>query len=152
MPDDYVPQADTSWGLIYRLNYLWAKVDGEAINGNYGKWETLLDRIWANLLYRNPLEENTDQLSEKDVGTWKRLKKNIKEAKSKRIKAVVERKVRDLSQSQQDIYFAIMMYDVWLRKFMHHELKLYMKEARENPSQSLFGGFGGKSRGFKRKR
>jgi len=144
MVDEYIPEVDTSWGLIYRLNYLWAKVDGEAINGNYGKWEIILDRIWANLLYRNPLEEDTDKLSETDVGTWKRLKKNIKDAKSERIKASIKRDFRKLSQAQQNIYFSIMMYDVWLRKFMNQELHLYMKESKENPSQSLFGGFGNK--------
>ena len=33
-----------------------------------------------------------------------------------------------------------MFYDIWLRKFMQQELKLYLKETESNPSQALFGG------------
>lgn len=148
-PDEYVPEADTSWGLIYRLNYLWAKADGEALNGNYGKWEIILDRIWANLLYRNDLEEDNEKgwkFSEKDIGIWRRLKKNIKDAYSERIKATVERDFKKLGLAKQKIYFSIMTYDIWLRKFMHHELRLYMKEAEKTPSGSAMFG-----KGFKRK-
>ena len=50
------PQQDAGWGLIYRLNDLWAKVDRFSVQGKYKEWNFLLDKIYCNLLYRNPID------------------------------------------------------------------------------------------------
>ena len=83
MAGEFIPEVDTSYGLVYRLNYLWAKVDGEALRGSYNAWEINLDRIFANLLYREEIEVKEDgkkmivKFSDTDIKIWKQLKKKI---------------------------------------------------------------------------
>ena len=52
----YQPNIDAGIGLIYRLNALWNQVDYAALNGDFERWNFVLDRIYCNLLYRNNLE------------------------------------------------------------------------------------------------
>jgi len=47
------PDKDAGWGLIYRLNNLWAQVDPKATSGDYEGWNFVLDRIYCNLLYED---------------------------------------------------------------------------------------------------
>ena len=47
------PDKDAGWGLIYRLNNLWAQVDPKATGGDYEGWNFVLDRIYCNLLYED---------------------------------------------------------------------------------------------------
>ena len=49
------PDKDAGWGLIYRLNSLWAQVDPKATGGDYDGWNFVLDRIYCNLLYGNEM-------------------------------------------------------------------------------------------------
>jgi len=158
MAEEYIPEVDTSYGLIYRLNYLWARVDREALSGNFDKWELVLDRIFSNLLYREDVEIKKNgrgevdkvELTEKDVAVWRSLKRNIREAKRKVFLALRKRNVPELMNAKGEHYQALMLYDVWLRKFMQ-ELRLYMKESERNPSTSLFGGAFEKKKGGKKK-
>ncbi len=146
MADDYTPEADASYGLIYRLNYLWSKVDREALGGHYDQWELVLDTIFRNLLYREEVEAEEDDageigevtLSDKDSKIWKELKRNIVKVKIKRLKAFKTSNKIEFLESKKEHYESLTLYDIWLRKFMHHELKLYMKESSSNPSMSLF--------------
>ncbi len=154
MADDYTPEADASYGLIYRLNYLWSKVDREALGGHYDQWELVLDTIFRNLLYREDVEAEIDDegkigdvtLSDKDAKVWKKIKNNIVQVKISRAKAFKENNKIDFLMSKKRHYESLTLYDIWLRKFMHSELKLYMKESSSNPSMSLF------NRSLRRKR
>ena len=40
----YSPGIDAGWGLIMRLNYLWAAVDRAAMEGDTDKWDFTLDK------------------------------------------------------------------------------------------------------------
>ena len=57
---DIIQKYDATLGLIFRLNGLWAEVDIPAKTGDYEQWNNVLDRIYANLLYRE------DMVVEKD--------------------------------------------------------------------------------------
>ena len=70
---------------------------------------------------------------------WKKLKLDIKFTKSKKAQAAKKKDSLKLSNGKLSHYHAIMNYDIWLRKFMHNELSLYMKESSDNPSGALFG-------------
>lgn len=143
--DDYTPEVDTSYGLIYRLNYLWGKADGKALAGNLDQWELILDRIFANLLYRKAAEleikgeKVTVKFTDDSLRAQEQLKKDITDSKSKRLLAVRQGKRSEFSKANISHYQAVMTYDIWLRKFMHNELKLYMKEIESTPGRSLFG-------------
>ena len=143
--DDYVPEVDTSYGLIYRLNYLWGKADGEALAGRLDQWELVLDTLFRNLLYRNDTEVEIKgekifiKFTDKSLITQKELKRRITNSKSKRFEALRQRNHKEHSKARLSHYQAVMNYDIWLRKFMHNELKLYMKEVESTPGRSLFG-------------
>lgn len=144
--DDYTPEVDTSYGLIYRLNYLWARADGEALNGRLDQWELVLDRIMSNLLYRKEAKIEVDKkgkvtsvdISDSTIEAWQKLKSKIKEAKKEMHEALIRKKRTKYLISKENYYQAVMTYDIWLRKFMQ-SLKLYMKESKEHPSGALFG-------------
>jgi len=146
-----IPQQDTGWGLIFRLNDLWREVEKVAPKGEYDQWSFKLDRIWCNLLYRNELDIKTDEnkkitsikLSDEDFEIKEFLDNQIHEVKSKLKK---ERKVDNPDKSgiakiKREYYNALMLKDIWLRKFMR-ELGLYLKEMERDPSKAIYGGAG----------
>jgi len=143
----YQPDKDGGWGLIFRLHHWWDRVDNRADAGNNDGWEIALDRIWANLLYRNPMEIIKDEygkiidvrLTENDKQTREILKQKINRAKAKLLVALKMQNKKLFNQAKEEWYNALMDYDVWVRKFMQ-EHQLYLKEIESNPSQALFGG------------
>lgn len=147
MAGTYTPEADASFGLIYRLNFLWAKVDRDALSGNFNKWELVLDRIFSNLLYREEMSIEKDgegniikiSLCDEDKKIWEKLKSNIREVKKNMLIAQRKKSISMYHQEKTNHYQSILMYDIWVRKKMQ-ELNLYMKESESNPSMSLFGG------------
>lgn len=147
MAGNYTPEANASFGLIYRLNFLWAKVDRDALSGNFNKWELVLDRIFSNLLYREELVIETDgdgkitklSLCDEDKLIWDKMKEDIRKVKLERLIAQRKKDAAGYNKKKTEHYQAIMMYDIWVRKKMQ-ELSLYMKESDSNPSMSLFGG------------
>jgi len=184
------PDKDAGWGLIYRLNNLWAQVDPKATGGDYEGWNFVLDRIYCNLLYEDNMiitrvyecdkghrflsvnerkecprcrEETKDKvpidlvgvkrvkLSNEDEMIYEHLtkkitteKNNIKRAIKKQTEKSNEKLVdksngKNLEQSKEDYYRALMMKDIWLRKFMQGK-GLYLKVLKSDPSRALFGG------------
>ena len=91
---DYTPEADASYGLIYRLNYLWGRADGVALTGNLDQWELILDRLFSNLLYREDAEIEVDgkivkvKFTDKCIKAYEKLKENITIAKRNKIIAI----------------------------------------------------------------
>ena len=143
------PDKDAGWGLIFRLNSLWAKVDIPAEAGDYDTWTTLLDRIFCNLLYRNKFEVIKDEngkiidvfIKEEPYDIYKLLGSKISKAKIDYHRALTDVRI---NQTQKLIlksrwYQSVMMKDIWLRKYMQ-ELGLYLKEIEKSPGSALFGG------------
>ena len=140
------PSHDTSLGLIYRLNSLWNRADYAAQNGDYVKWDVILDTIWRNLLYSDNLNVLEDKktkkikevkLSEEDTQIVEyhnlrisKCKKNFKNARTL--------KERNMFRSRW--YHALQQKDISIRKFMQ-TLKLYLKVNKRSPGNSAFGDF-----------
>lgn len=135
---------DASLGLIYRLNLLWQKADIPAANGNYDRWNFILDRIFCNLMYKNDFNVTHDskgkvidvELNEEDEEVYQHLNKKVTEAIMQKnlVRSFKERHVAD-----RKLYEALMLKDIGLRKFMF-KLKLYLKQTDSNPSRAMWGG------------
>ena len=144
------PMLDASMGLIYRVNILFSKVDAHAEVGDFDGWNILLDRIYCNLLYRNELDikEEKDKvtgkvkitgvsLGEEDDKIYRYLTVEIFKAKANYYQALIKNP-KDKVTMKSKWYRALLMKDIWLRKFMQ-QLKLYLKEIENSPGSSLFG-------------
>jgi len=145
------PQQNAGWGLIFRLNDLWKEVEGHAPKGDYDMWNFKLDRIWCNLLYRNVVEIERDKktgkifsikldkddLEEKEFldNQISKCKKEMKYCKDEEGKII---KSKYLTAKRMH-YNALMLKDVWLRKFMN-KLNLYLQEIEFDPSKAIYGG------------
>lgn len=142
---------DTGWGVIYRLNGLFAEVEELCAAGKYDEWNIKLDRIWSNLLYRNPMEfihdDNTKEIisvkfKDEDINKKEFLDKQILKAKSQM--SIAKRDLepnkvnREYVSAKRKLYKALLMKEIWLRKFMF-ELGLYLKEIEYNPAGSMWG-------------
>jgi len=146
------PERDASLGLIFRMNNLWARIDTLAENGRYDEWSNVLDRIFANLDYKDDYEpiRNTDgkiigvnmDSQEKEIFDF--LSERVIAAKKK---AINSKSKNELARARGEWYEALLKKDRWLRKFMQ-KLKLYLKEVEHSPGTAMFGSFG--SRGTKR--
>jgi hypothetical protein len=151
----YQPEQNAGLGLIFRLNALWEKADRRALSGDNDAWELILDRIFSNLMYREEMEVKINShgeivsldITEKTMKEWDFLKQKISEAKHQIRVAAQKKSIRELHLANTNHYWAIVKYDIWLRKFMQSLGGLYLKESESNPSRALFGSaFGKKGR------
>jgi len=146
-------QQDTGWGIIFRLNGLFAEVEELAPAGKYDEWNIKLDRIWSNLVYRNNLDwfkdDKTDKIVDVKLCDDDFEKKNFLDLKILRAKTKINSSKRDSINDEyltkkeyiiakRELYQAILLKEIWLRKYMH-ELGLYLKEISSNPSGSMWG-------------
>ncbi len=151
MSSKITSQQDTGWGVIYRLNGLFSEVELLAPSGKYDEWSIKLDRIWSNLVYRNPLEwEEKDgkiisaKLSDEDFAKKDFLDTQILKAKAgiskakKRIPIEEIKVTTEYILAKRKLYQALMLKEIWLKKYMHH-LGLYLKETSYNPAGSMWG-------------
>jgi len=150
-PRDVTPSQDTGWGLIFRLNDLLRDVETLAVQGKYGDWNFKLDRIWANLCYRedveitfNDLKEITEiKLKDLDIKEKNFLDEKISEAKLG-MKAARKKYPenfttdKDYNKWKNELYRILLMKDIWIRKLMRKN-NLYMKEIKSNPAGAMFG-------------
>ncbi len=178
------PDKDAGWGLIYRLNNLWAQVDPKATSADFDGWNFVLDRIYCNLLFEDNLivtrlykcdnghefkslikrkecphclsekklkvglkiiKIEKIELSDEDEMIYKHLtdtiaaeKNNIKKAIKVKENSDIKQKFKTLEKSKIDYYLALMMKDIWLRKFMQ-EKGLYLKVIKNDPGSSMLG-------------
>jgi len=145
----FTPGIDASLGLIFRLNILWQTVDRKAMAGDMEGWSFTLDRIYCNLLYRGNMEiEYEDEekkniknisLSEEDSKMFNKFKDIIRRIKTKRMSALKNHQRKLYNSANQELYEALMMKDIWLRKLMQLQ-KLYLKEVEFNASRAILGG------------
>jgi hypothetical protein len=146
------PDKDTGWGVIFRLNSLFSEVEDLAPTGKYDDWNIKLDRIWSNLLYRNPMEIKKDNngkilsidLRGDDVEEKTFLDNQILKAKGEM--SVARKKVpegddytrdREWVKGKKKLYKALLIKEIWLRKFMNG-LGLYLKEVEYNPAGAMW--------------
>jgi len=145
MAQDFTPERDASLGLVFRLNYLWSLTDNKAIKADYDHWDTILDRIYCNLAYKEEVKVTENEkgeitnveLSDKNTRVYLFLSKNISDLKNKYIKCPAIQK----SKYRSMWYHAVQKKDKWLRIRMQ-ELKLYLKENIKTPGSAMFGNFG----------
>lgn len=155
MAPKVTPQQDTGWGVIYRLNGLFSEVEILAPSGKYDDWNIKLDRIWSNLVYRNPLEWKKEdgkedgkiigvKFCEEDFEEKEFLDNRILKAKSEMTKARNKMATEDTNNSREYIlakrqfYQSLMLKEIWLKKYMH-TLGLYLKEVAHNPGGAMWG-------------
>lgn len=151
MPKNVIPDKDTGWGLIYRLNNLFNQVELLAPKGQYDEWNFKLDRIFINLAYREKLKiiKKDDEVTsvEYDEEAF-----SVKSYFDKQI-SLIKKKMRTIKKDNPDkeytktkeyileknnLYNMTNLKEVWLRKYMQ-QLGLYLKEVENNPGGSMFG-------------
>jgi len=143
---EFNPDKDAGWGLIYRLNGLWAQVDTPATGGNYGEWNILLDRLFANLDYEDSWEviKNKEgkvidvKINNEDYEIYHALSRRVFYFQRKSAKAKTN-KEKMIARSQW--YQELFKKDRWIRKFMQKK-KLYLKQVENSPGTAAFGSFG----------
>jgi hypothetical protein len=148
-----VPQQDTGWGVIYRLNDLFREIEVLAPLGKYDEWNYKLDRIFSNLCYRNSLEIKKDDNNkiisiEFDEEAYEikiffdtqilKAKKEMNDAKKKIPEEKDYLKEKDYVMGKRKLYKQILLKEIWLRKYMQ-ELGLYLKEVEHNPAGAMWG-------------
>ena len=141
------PTIDGGLGLIIRLNILFNKADRAALAGDMDEWNNILDRVYVNLCYRDPMDTEVDEagkvtklcLTEDDNHIFNEFLIRVKTVKYKKHIAVQKKNRFELEIAKQDHYNLLMMKDIWLRKLMN-SMGLYMKEVEFNPATALFGG------------
>ena len=147
------PQQDTGWGVIYRLNDLFREVEVLSPSGKYDEWDFKLDRIWSNLMYRNPLDIKFDDKKnvisvkfDEDAYTVKlyfdneilKSKKEMNDARRKIPEGKDSLKCKNYVIGKRKLYKTILLKEIWLRKYMQ-ELGLYLKEVEHNPAGAMWG-------------
>ena len=148
------PTIDAGYGLIFRLNWLWAQADMLSLKGELDHYNFVLDRVWVNLGWRdemeyvyaageNPRHENA-KITDVDFNTKEAKVFIIFKSKIKRVKAKIHAALKSRNRAayvfgREEYYNILMMKDVWLRKVMN-EKGLYLKESEFDPSRAMFGG------------
>ena len=155
---EITPKYDSTLGLIFRLNNLWAKVDIPAEGGDYDAWNNVLDRIYNNLAYRGKTKVTKDtkgniigmQIEDDDEAEYHFLSKKVN-ACQQRWKVATgykvftsrstgkTKKVSNKKIVRSDWYKSLNLKDIWLRKFMN-KLNLYIKETTKTPGTVMWGG------------
>jgi hypothetical protein len=138
----------TGWGLIYRLNNLFSKIEWAVEAGDMRKWNTLLDRIFCNLAFEEQMDVKRDdkdniisvEMSEKDKAIFNYLTKEVKNAFDEMSLARRQGDIKKARIANSNIYRALIKKDVFLRKYMHSELKMYLKKIDSNPGRAIYGG------------
>ncbi len=145
---EITPKYDSTLGLIFRLNNLWAKVDIPAEDGKYEEWNNVLDRIYNNLAYRGKTKVEKDPngkilsmvIEDEDNEEYQFLSMKVNLCKQAFVKARgVTKGISNKQIARSRWYKALNLKDIWLRKFMN-KLKLYIKETTKTPGSVMWGG------------
>ena len=140
---------DTGWGLIFRLNLIMGKIENDLETGNLEKWNLHIDRIYANIMFKDQGEYVKDAkgniiditFSKEDVEMFQRFAEKIKIIKSKiRIELSQEEpRANVVHQFKDEWYSLLFKKDMWIRKRMF-ALKLYLRETESDPRKAIYGG------------
>lgn len=141
------PRQDTGWGLIFRLNELMRKIENDVENGNLVKWNLHLDRIYANILYKNQEDIIKDskgsvievKLTADDTKVFALFNNQYQTLQAKKRDARIKENFPELNKVISQIYQLLYKKDVWIRKMMFRN-KLYLKEVDADPRKAIYGG------------
>jgi len=142
---------DTGWGLIFRLNLLMGKIENDLESGNLEKWNLHIDRIYANILYKNEGEYVRDakgniqdiNFSREDTEVFSKFAEKIEDIKKKIRKRMTH--AQEIGEPapfydlKKELYTTIFKKDIWIRKKMF-QLKLYLRESESDPRKAIYGG------------
>jgi hypothetical protein len=136
---------NTGLGLIYRLNFAMYRIEDAVLDGNYKKWNILLDRIYTNIMYKNPMDIIKDEdgkiinvkLSKEDVVSFSLLNMKVRTAFREYSKALKSKKQNLVEYTRSCLYNILMKKEMWLKKKMF-ELKLYLKEVSDEPGSAAW--------------
>ena len=137
---------DTGWGLIFRLNDIMRKVELATENGDLDKWNLLIDRIYANILYKNPMDVLKDKKDEPtsitfspdDIKEFSHFNKLIAMLRKQMREAKENENINQLKPLHDKLYSTIFKKDIWIRKKMF-KLNLYLREVDNNPMKAIYG-------------
>lgn len=145
---EITPKYDSTLGLIFRLNNLWAKVDIPAEGGDYEGWNNVLDRLYNNLAYRGATKvvKNGEgeiismTIDDFDDEEYSFLSKQVNLCRQRCLKAKgLTKGISNKRIARSRWYKALNLKDIWLRKFMN-KLNLYIKETTKTPGSAMWGG------------
>jgi len=150
----YQPKQDTGWGLIFRLNDLLGRIERDVEAGDLDKWNLHLDRVFANILHKDPEEVVRDdktgkiidiKFSKDDIEIFVRLNEKIEKMKSE-IYIIIHNehnedkfKREELMKFRKNYYNLLFKKDIWVRKKMSQK-KLYLTQIEHNPMRAIYGG------------
>lgn len=149
----YQPKQDTGWGLIFRLNGLFDAIERDVENGNMDRWNLHLDRIFINILYKNPEETIKDEkgkvtdikFSALDIEIFTKINRMIDDVKTAMynpktfLKMKSQERIAKVNELRREYYKLLFKKDVWLRKKMF-KLDLYLKQVEHDPRKAIYGG------------
>ena len=143
---------DTGWGLIYRLNSLLNKAEDCSLNGDFDRWNFILDRLFTNLCYKGGMDIKFDEENPEDYNkiisiklpleeeaVFKKFRQMIRDIKLNIMKAVHQKNRKLYENYREELYKALLTKDIWLRKVMM-DRGLYLKEFEFDPSKAMWGG------------
>lgn len=144
-------QKDTSWGLIYRLNELFRQIETDVAGGNHVNWNLRLDRIFANICFKNPVEVTKDekgnildvQIKEDDIIIFQHFNRKIKTIQDKinfistNDNLYDDQKKKEITKLKNDLYDLLYQKDLWMRKLLFH-LKLYLQNEQAEPAKAIY--------------
>jgi hypothetical protein len=147
MPFKFAARQDTGWGLIYRLNRILEKIENDVENGDLTRWNLHLDRVFVNIVFKNPEEKVKDEkgkiidvkLSKDDTEVFRIFNKKIEELKKGINQAHQNEERTDEIKKKNELYTIILKKDIWVRKKMG-QLKLYLREGESDPRKAIYGG------------
>lgn len=147
----FQPRQDTGWGLIYRLNLLFGKVETDRENCDLDSWNKHIDAIHSNAsdqrkmeVVKNESGEVTElkfQKEDTEVLVW--FAKQIKEIKDGVAKTKEDKdeeddeKKKKLAKLDDAYYNVLVQKDMWIRKYLGD---LYRKVVIHDPRSAIYGG------------
>lgn len=146
----WAPKQDTGWGLIFRLNDILSKIERDTESGDLNKWDLHLNRIYANIIYKNPMEVVKDKngndsiiFSKEDIDEVSIINSQI-ESKKKEISLIAKfsdslEDQQKLSSLKNEFYNLLFKKDILMRKKMFR-LNLYLQQVEHDPSRAIYGG------------
>jgi len=140
---------DTGWGLIFRLNLIMGKIENDLERGDLEKWNLHIDRIYANIMYKDQGEYIYDEhgkiinikFSKEDIEMFQLFAEKIKKIKLK-IKTLMAQEEPNkllIHNAKDELYGVLFKKDMWIRKKMF-SLKLYLREVESDPRKAIYGG------------
>jgi len=152
---NYQPRQDTGWGLIFRLNLLFGKIEEDVDRDDLDSWNKHIDAIYRNILYKQKEEIVKDEngkikdvrFNQADVEIFSKFAQQIdvikKEMHSIRgNNPYVEPDIESGNQLfalKMKFYNIVFKKDIWIRKKMY-QLDLYLKQAEHDPRKAIYGG------------